>query len=236
MSLNRYTYGWNNPVRFTDPSGNSPVEFLRGISMMYNLDRISQSWASSMILEANGLNPQKGKATFTAFHEIAQVNIAKQLYNPKNPYNHPILEYKLPNGQEADVVFGGKVWEVKPGTGGTSAEAQLEIYEQKGELERGQVLKPINGIPVFGKLKMQILFPEEGHAYYYLYLDHGKDGIEWLKTAQALKYVNDTYNNTLYDAGQITRDAAVAGAGGGILKNAWQGLKELIQGIPLLAP
>lgn len=58
---------------------------------------------------------------YVPFHEIAQINVAKALYEKYE--EHPTLEKKLETGEteywglkkkhyEADIVLGDKVWEV----------------------------------------------------------------------------------------------------------------------------
>jgi hypothetical protein len=109
---------------------------------------------------------------FVPFHEIAQINVAKKLY--QNYGKHPELEKRLkkPNNKkgyfEADIVLGNKVWEVKP-LFGQDPKAQLELYKEAGNLTEGEMLPSLSDITVFDDIKMEITFPEIGEARYQLY-------------------------------------------------------------------
>jgi hypothetical protein len=98
LTLNLYTYVHNNPLRYTDPSGNMAVPLLRIISNWYNKSQINKKQASTLALISNGFG------IYTAFHEIAQLNIAKRLHSRGLK---SILEYRIPNTKlEVDVVSG----------------------------------------------------------------------------------------------------------------------------------
>ncbi len=165
-----YAYCGNNPIFFQDENGLSPVAYLRSVSESYNANAIDASNVTSMLLLGNGLN------VWTAFHEIAQVNIARRLSDLGK--GEATLEYSISyvdslmfvtknKNIEADVVLDGSVWEVKPI--GKSGEKQLNKYIEKGNLTKGEILDPIRDIPVFDNIKMQIIFPSKGNAQYSFY-------------------------------------------------------------------
>ena len=140
--LNWYAYCYNNPIKYIDPSGNMPVYASRGVSGLYNSRTFDASSTSTFALVANGFG------IYTAFHEIAQLNIAKRL----NELGYSsTLEYSITSKTEkawwggnkkyeADIVSGNMVWEVKPlGTDGT---AQLQKYMTDGNLTAGFTIDP----------------------------------------------------------------------------------------------
>ena len=117
-----------------------------------------------MSLALNGLG------IYTAFHEIAQLNIAKKL--KKLGFRNITLEYRTSGKDEADIVatkFKKYVWEVKPA--GKSPESQLRKYTTGTGLVRGYSIGNINRIPVCGRVKMNISFNSKGGAFYSFYSD-----------------------------------------------------------------
>ena len=165
LGSNLRVYCLNNPVMFIDSTGRMSVAFLRMMSQIYNANIINSSVASLSTIALNGLG------IYTAFHEIAQLNIAKQL--KKRGYK-VTLEYRVGKKGEADIVAQANwyskkyVWEVKPL--GTSASAQLTKYTKGTGLLRGFSLGKISNIPIVGKIKMNITFDSRGGAYYAFYL------------------------------------------------------------------
>ncbi len=184
LSLNIYVYVHNNPLVYIDPSGNMPVWSLNLIAATYAKSKPADWEASLMVFGANGvLGDTKHYSLFTPFHEIAQINIAKVIYDKTGAL--PELEKKIPTGEteffglkkktyEADIVSGDKVWEVKP-LNGQDPKPQLELYKKIGGLTEGEKLPTISGITVFDDIKMRISFPEMGEARYSLY-QQGSDG------------------------------------------------------------
>ncbi|EJL44233.1 hypothetical protein BAG01nite_39930 [Brevibacillus agri] len=190
LTLNRYVYTANNPLRYSDPTGHSYTWSLNLISQGYNSGLFSAADASMMVFGSSALSflapdftdtPDPGEPNFrelyTPFHEIAQINVAKQLYQKYG--QNAELEKKLATGEtewfglknkyyEADIVLGNKVWEVKP-LNGQDPKAQLELYKKLGNLKEGEKLKTMTNIPVFDNVKMEITFPEAGVARYQMY-------------------------------------------------------------------
>nr|WP_274388461.1 RHS repeat-associated core domain-containing protein [Brevibacillus agri] len=133
LSLNRYVYTANNPLRYRDPTGHSYTWSLNLISQGYNSGLFSAADASMMVFGSSALSflapdftdtPDPGEPNFrelyTPFHEIAQINVAKQLYQKYG--QNAELAKKLATGEtewfglknkyyEADIVLGNKVWE-----------------------------------------------------------------------------------------------------------------------------
>jgi hypothetical protein len=106
---------------------------------------------------------------YTAFHEIAQLNIAKKLQKLK--FKNITLEYRITGKGEADIVATKSkkyVWEIKPL--GTSPESQLKKYTAKTGLVRGYNIGNINDIPICGHIKMNISFNSTGGAFYAFYV------------------------------------------------------------------
>ena len=178
---NAFLYCYNNPIMLIDFNGAMSVPFLRMLSKIYNKNIISSAVASLSSLALNG------GGIYTAFHEIAQLNIAKELY--KRGYN-VTLEYGLGKKGEADIVAQANwyskkyVWEVKPL--GTSASAQISKYTNGTGLKKGFSLGNINNIRIFGNIKMNITFDGNGGAYYAFYL--GGQRITNAQFYRAIKY------------------------------------------------
>ncbi|HEY0828895.1 MAG TPA: hypothetical protein VGE40_12425, partial [Bacilli bacterium] len=172
-------------LRYTDPTGHSWTWALNTISTAYNNFNISSGDASLMIFGANAIGDKKSKEgapafsqLYVPFHEIAQINVAKKLYQVTGEEAQLEKRLKSNDGKkrksyEADIVLGKQVWEVKP-INGADPVPQLELYEKIGGLKRGtQLTDPITGINVFGNLNMEITFPNAGEAVYQLYLEEG---------------------------------------------------------------
>ena len=81
------------PLMYVDPNGNMAVKFLNFASWMYSRGYASAKEITTYTLIMNGLN------IYNAFHEIAQLNVAKYLYNLG--YS-PTLEYQVKNLGEID--------------------------------------------------------------------------------------------------------------------------------------
>lgn len=169
--LNWYVYCGNNPNYYIDPTGLSSRVNLQSISDQFSSGLLTDEQVTEKLLEANGGN------VYLAFHEIAQVHIARQLKNSLGA-NDVVLEYPISyyvemrggtvkRNMEADIVSGGAVWEVKPL--GTSGEEQLEKYMAYGNLTRGTPLCTIVDIPILDDIKMKIEFPNSGDAKYSFY-------------------------------------------------------------------
>ena len=159
--LNRYSYCINNPLKYIDPSGNMPVAWLNGLSTAYNSGALTPGLTSTAILLCNIGNIYNG------FHEIAQINIAKRLSEMGYVTQ---LEYGIGSGFEVDIVANGKfAWEVKQT--GVDPSSQLNKYIQlsNGFLQNGFRLNPIDNIPIFNNIKMQIVFDDYGGANYSFY-------------------------------------------------------------------
>ncbi|WBW98151.1 hypothetical protein [Oceanirhabdus sp. W0125-5] len=204
-----------------------PVKALRGISGLYNDGILDDKLISTFTLIANG------GAVWTAFHEIAQLNIAKELN--KRGYDS-ILEYEITSKTqknrwgrakkyEADIVSGDMVWEVKPiGTDGT---AQLNKYMTDGDLMEGFTMKPITDIDVIKDIKMMITFDKPGLANYSFY-KYDKFGDRVTVTSTAVK--------SLYKKRQFAASVVVGGIILGTLaEDVFTGGAGIADDIPSLA-
>jgi len=162
-SLDLFCYCKNNCVNHIDYGGFMAVAVLRMLSNIYNAGIISASTASMSTLALNGLG------LYTAFHEIAQLNIAKKLQ--LKGFRNITLEQYIKGKGEADIVATNRykyVWEVKPL--GTSPNAQLVKYTKGTGLYRGYNIGSIDNITICGKVKMFITFDSSGGAYYAFYV------------------------------------------------------------------
>jgi hypothetical protein len=163
QTLYRYSHFVNNPLKYTDPSGHSPVWWLNGLYACYTTGLIDKQGLSLALLVSNG-----PLAIGTALHEIAQVNAAQAL---SQEYGPATLEYNIGGSREADIMIGGQAWEVKPW--GQSPETQLKYDKSLGLLERGDntrmLNRPISEIPIIGDIKMDVTFGDPGEIYYSLY-------------------------------------------------------------------
>ncbi len=160
---NLFAYCNNDPVLNSDPSGYMAVELLNMLSTVYSLCNFNSSAIAILTISLNGLGIYK------AFHEIAQLNIAKKLSKKGFLVG---LEQKVAKGCIADIVATkGKnryIWEVKP-LGGSSPRSQLNRYTNKTGYKKGYNIGSIKGIVILGKLKMNITFDSTGGAYYSFY-------------------------------------------------------------------
>ncbi|KRF27642.1 hypothetical protein [Paenibacillus sp. Soil787] len=191
----------NNPLTRTDPTGHSYAWSLNLISKGYNNESYNSANASLLIFGANGLSaaiPEFSdfadaeanfRQLFVPFHEIAQIQAAKAIYDKYG--KSPTLEKSIskPKGEGkgnyyADIVLGNKVWEVKP-LNGEDPKPQLELYKKAGNLIEGDYFNPINGVPVFGNVKMNVSFPAAGEVNYSLYYENEDGGIKELTTVGA---------------------------------------------------
>ncbi|MFD2170166.1 RHS repeat-associated core domain-containing protein [Tumebacillus lipolyticus] len=188
LTQNLYAYSANNPISYVDPSGHAYTWALRSIAKTYIKGGFNSTEASLAVFFANGLTYfapdltdgyDKGEPAFNAlflsFHEIAQIHVAKKLYQVYGEI--PVLEESISatvNGKkkryEADVVLGSKVWEIKPSGGKQDPKVQLELYRKYGGYQLGSKLSPITNITVLDNIKMDITFPEAGVARYELYI------------------------------------------------------------------
>jgi len=134
------------------------------ISKSYNNGYITQADVSTDVLLANANN------IFQGFHEIAQINIAHELYNMG--YS-PTLE--LPVGRkEADIYASGMMWEVKPISSllhhSNAPDKQLQGYlAAKGSAAGFDVF--VKDIPIVGDYYMDITADANhpGIEYYYFH-------------------------------------------------------------------
>jgi hypothetical protein len=190
----------NNPLKYHDPSGNMPVWSLNLISGSYNSGALAD-WEASLAVFGGNVAVGSGKhaSFYTPFHEIAQINVAKKLYNLTGQQAElekslDAMETEffglLKKRYEADVVLGNEVWEVKPITG-QDPKPQLERYRVIGGLTPSNRLlgQKITDIPVFEELKMELTFPKSGEVRYSMYFDEGNGVREAVTTVAAAKFL-----------------------------------------------
>ena len=138
--------------------GLTSVWVLNLASGAFNLGILSSSELTGLLIILNGLN------IYNAFHEIAQLHVARELSTLGYT---PVLEYKI-GKKEADIVAGGFVWEIKPIT--QSGAAQVAEYAAAGGLMLGYALVDITNIPIVDNYYMGVTFGiERGVAHYYFY-------------------------------------------------------------------
>ncbi len=179
LTLNRYNYCLSNPMNYADPSGNMPALILNALSYMYNSGLYASKDLALTTLTLNG------SGIFTAFHEFAQLNLAKYLTGQGYVTE---LEYKIrkaaKNGKngscgEVDVVASAGLvnyfWEIKPVTYKDSVSNRNDALDQMDEyaaigLIEGSAIK-IDGIEFFGDIKMRLFSDEKrpGLVYYQFY-------------------------------------------------------------------
>ena len=163
ISFDFFHYCKNNSVNYVDYGGFMAVAVLRMLSNIYNAGIINDSTVSLSTLALNGLG------LYTAFHEIAQLNIAKKL--EAKGFRNITLEQYIRGKGEADIVATKRkkyVWEVKPL--GTSPNSQLVKYSKGTGYNRGYNIGKIDNIAICGKVKMCITFDSSGGAYYAFYV------------------------------------------------------------------
>ena len=221
ITLNRYAYANGNPITYLDPFGTSSVNDLNEICQMYIAGKPAKD-ISKMLINKNGLG------YWTAFHEIAQVNIAKAL--KRRGYDDVELEVSAKNKTkkigEIDVVGRvGKpviesIWEVKSRYNPNrvkEAQKQLDKYMKATNASyiKGHVQPKIIDIPVFeyttktGKklnIKMMIEFPDAGEAYYSFYCDDDDGDGEKVKhysTAAAYAMLKQQINAEKYEDWEV---------------------------------
>ncbi|CAH1202547.1 hypothetical protein PAECIP111893_01828 [Paenibacillus plantiphilus] len=177
LSQNFYTYVYNNPLRYIDPSGHMGYEKLNELSEELNTGKTNLIKAARKVLNSVGENISLG------FHQVAQLLLAAQLYEETG--KHATLEYKI-GSYRADVVLDGQVWEIKPF--GQDPFPQLTLYQKEGNLKGGKIVGKQqvqkNGTPYgivardetidrFGKaeFKMSVYSYSGGDVKYSVYYD-----------------------------------------------------------------
>lgn len=149
-SGNAYAYCLCVPTVYNDSDGHMPVELLRSISNAYNHGLISATIVSELAVLFNANN------TNLACHEIAQINVAKQLFDKGLEV---VLEYRIPKVGEADIMANNMLWEVKPI--GYSGAAQLRKYINATQMGVGASITPMSGIPMPKDYEMSISYSGE---------------------------------------------------------------------------
>ena len=173
---NLYAYCYGKPLEHIDVSGCMAVIVLNALSGAYNIGLIDATALSAAVIVLNGGNIYNG------FHEIAQLNVAKELYSMGYA---PILEYHVDGVGEADIVAGSYVWEIKPI--GTTAVNQPDKYLSAGGLSRGFDMDPVTEIPIVDNIKMQVTSSGNGVLHYSFYNDQGDVKSRDVKSAVSSK-------------------------------------------------
>ena len=161
IRCNGFAYANENPCNFIDPNGTMPVSILNYLCWLYGNNYIGDAEISIAVIMGNGGN------IYNAFHEIAQLNVAKQLYMRGFT---PTLEFAIDGEGEADISAGGMLWEVK--AIGRSGAMQLKRYVDASGMNYGEPLAKIDDIPIVGNIKMGIISNpiEPGVINYYFYI------------------------------------------------------------------
>ena len=170
LGLNLYLYCNGNPVRYWDLNGDTSTLILNAISELY-YDEVFSSQAITNILAVTN------NFSWTTFHEIAQVNVAKHLSLQGFSVN---LEEHV-GLKEVDIVANKKyAWEVKPI--GVSGKKQLDQYCKEGNYQILDRYIYIDNIPIIDDIKMQVesSSTEKGVLQYsfYRYSDGEKKSVK----------------------------------------------------------
>lgn len=202
-----YTYVHNNPLRYSDPTGNMPKDLLNLIFSTYT-KRNDTARMTQTVLSRNGEN-----GIYQAFHEITQVIAGSAIH--KQTGLDVQLEYhlekdipwRLNKHYWADIVSSDyEMWEVKPRSNVLNlkqsydgiyenAEEQLNNYASlNSKLIRGQQFENIYGIEIVDLLRMNITFHDKGKILYDFYLDLGEGKIMNLTTFEAAYYVQANFD------------------------------------------
>jgi len=155
-SGNSYIYGFSSPVTLVDADGTMPVGILNTISAGYNYGVLDARIVTGLCIGLNSTN------IYLGFHEIAQVNAAKRMYDQGMD---PVLEYSIPGTGEADIVANGYIWEVKPYQ--RSGKKQLDKYTAATGFSVGPDIGTIEGIPIIGSITMSITDNGKGTLNYH---------------------------------------------------------------------
>ena len=157
---NLFCYCGNSIVAFADSEGEMPVLLLNALSGLYNSGLLLPEDVTVLTFLFNGGN------IYNAFHEVAQLNTAKYIFETTGISS--TLEYKLPNGKEADVMAANMLWEIKPVT--QTGLTQLNGYLDVSGLKPGSAVMK-EGIPIISNIYMG-LRPKENEPgvveYYFL--------------------------------------------------------------------
>ena len=145
---------------------------------------VSADFVSSYVLTHTGKN------LHLAFHQIAQLNLAKMLHGIG--YS-PVLEYRIKKVGRVDVVAGDMAWEVKVMP--LSGAKQMEKYMNEGGLLAGHEFTPILGIPVFDNYKMGIVSSliEPGVAHYFFYRQNEQKKYEIVTNVDVIAAYREKY-------------------------------------------
>ena len=162
LQHNLFCYCGNNPVALIDVSGSMAVPMLNALSNVYKLNMLTDETITIAVFAINGPN-----GIYLAFHEIAQLNAAKELYS--NGFNTK-LEHRLVSGKEVDIVSleSGYLWEVKPLM--RSYHARIRTYTRETGYLPGINIGKVTGIPIIGDVKMALSGTDDGGIYYYFYI------------------------------------------------------------------
>jgi len=170
QSLNRYSYCLDNPLKYIDPTGHSPVLYLQTMYSAYLTGLIDSNFLSILLIGANGYG------IGTALHETAQVVAADTI---SEKYGPAVLEYKIANTRKsADIVTeDGSVWEVKK-LNGDSPVPQLDMYSELAGLHPGVNAGLLSkNVSLIGDIKMEVTFGKNpGQVYYQVYKTR-EDGV-----------------------------------------------------------
>ncbi|MBQ3604305.1 MAG: RHS repeat protein [Clostridia bacterium] len=162
-TANMMPYCNNNPIIYTDPTGHMSVTLLNNMVDVTNSSIFDDSQIAVLVLLLNGKN------LYTAFHELAQLFIARKL--KAKGYINIQLE-KIFSKKEIDIVATKNsknyLWEVKPL--GTDASKQVKEYCKLSGYSKGKNIGTIE-IILFKHLKMKITFDNNGGAFYSFYLN-----------------------------------------------------------------
>ncbi len=159
---------------------------------------------------------------YTALHEIAQLNIARALYENAilTTLEHSFQGIFKGRKYEVDIMSGTMLYEVKPIYSLTADKKQAENYSKEGNFTLGLELQPILNISLFGSYYMDIYF-YEGVALYEVHMKNGDKERVILTNKQLV----EAYNN--YKLGQNISAAAL-----GLYYFFFGPVEEVIDAIP----
>jgi hypothetical protein len=210
QSQKGYAYVENNPLIYTDPSGNTPHDKLNEfLENFIEDDNFTKNDLATTIIKYNigdkEIDDINDSDIYNSFHDIVQVIAAQRIYAEAGyKGDYPVLEYKIKTSWfstvYADIVFGNKVWEVKRLSDKAieDASAQLNKYVEETKdsdnpLTRGGYFSAESGITLAKNLYMQFEYLAEGRITYAFYQINKNNEKQSVTIVGAMEHVKKEY-------------------------------------------